>query len=137
MPFVGRERVGLVEDLVSRFGEVSANGSSMFVSLEGPTGWGKTRIVQEVYSRLAMGQKYWPGSLLPADSDDPLQNRKWLYPKAVEPPEGVDLPWMWWGIPCARTDTGRPRQVITDEVTQLVAHHTTLITRSATKDLAK
>ena len=137
MAFVGEERAKLVDDLAGWFAEVSGSGRSMFVSIEGPTGWGKTRILQEVYARLADGQSYWPSTLLPSESEDPLQNRKWLYPKAVEPPEGVELPWMWWGIPCARTDTGRPRQVITDEVTQLVAHHKTLIRRSETKDLAK
>lgn len=137
MAFVGAERTALVEDLVSRFEAVSGSGNSMFVTLEGPTGWGKTRIIQEVYARLAESQSYWPPTLLPTDSEDPLQNRKWLYPKIVEPPQGAELPWMWWGVPCSRTDTGRPRQVITDEVTQLVAHHETLIRRSETKDLAK
>ncbi|MEI7931228.1 MAG: tetratricopeptide repeat protein, partial [Actinomycetes bacterium] len=49
----------------------------------------------------------------------------------------AEMPWMWWGIECKLKGTGRPQQVLSDELTQLVAHHRALITRSETKDLTK
>ena len=87
-PFVGDDRVALVEWIEDLFGR----GSSYWVSLEAPSGWGKTRLIHEFYKLLVAQHqadgRYWPPSIrmLRAMTSDswPTVPRcaKWIYPRS-------------------------------------------------------
>ena len=66
--FVGRGRELLVTGLLATFDQVKKNSTPAWVSLEAPTGWGKTRIATEFFSQLAALRQpapgYWPLSIL-------------------------------------------------------------------------
>ena len=53
LPFMGFERVAFVDSLLAHYDAVAAGEGSRWVSIEAPLGWGKTRLVQELYGRLA------------------------------------------------------------------------------------
>ena len=85
-PFCGLSRRLLVDGLVSVFGQVLSAGGPCLVSLEAPSGWGKTRVGREFYARLAAGQsepRYWPAAI-----EDPDQARKAVRPARFERPGG-------------------------------------------------
>jgi tetratricopeptide (TPR) repeat protein len=119
-----------VERVLADFDQVSESGTPRWWSLEGHPGWGKTRIVQEFYRRLAAerqpGERYWPLSLIP---DDPVAEgagvstvmRKRVYPEQVLRPHEVVPQWFWWGVSCA-TRSGTPVQALADDLTQFEAH---------------
>lgn len=75
--FVGADRQAIVDDLLADFEAVKAGEGSRVMALVAPSGWGKTRIVQEFYSALAARQEdpgYWPARIVdePAvDSEHP------------------------------------------------------------------
>jgi hypothetical protein len=82
------------------------------VVLHGPTGRGKTRLVQQFYARIAEEQTepYWPPEIGPS-----------LMPSGT-PPEHVALPWLWLTVLClhakARNDAGaslRPLELLRDQ----------------------
>jgi hypothetical protein len=115
LPFVGEGRYGLVDRLVAVFGEVSQQGSPRLVTLEAVSGWGKSRVVQEFYRRLAATQpkpRFWPPSILEATplgrAEDlgPQERRKRVYPKEFTTPEGSVPHWLWWGISATARKTG-------------------------------
>jgi hypothetical protein len=126
-PFVGDQRRQLVDSLLADFDEVSESGTPRWLSLEGHLGWGKTRIVQEFYRRLAAERQpaggYWPLSLIP---DVPRARggtvmRKRVYPEQVVRQAGVLPQWFWWGISCGNR-SGTPVQALADDLTQFEAH---------------
>ena len=93
-PFVGEPRHELVERLLADFDHISQSGTPRWWSIEERSGWGKTRIVQELYRRLAAdrqsGAKYWPPSLLPQASvvknaGLSMSMRKRVFPEQVVP----------------------------------------------------
>lgn len=96
-PFVGASRFRLVDGLLAVYDSVVEAGRPVWVSLEAPSGWGKTRVVREFYGRLAARQSkpvYWP-----RDIEDPDR-------KATHPSQFIraarSLPeFLWWGIPCS------------------------------------
>jgi len=129
-PFLGDERRELVDRLLAEFDQLSGSGPPRWWSLEGHSGWGKTRIVQEFYRRLATerqpGAQYWPPSLIPVV---PLAKRvglatsmrKRVYPEqVVREPDAVPT-WFWWGIACA-VRSGTPVQALADDLTQFLQH---------------
>ena len=64
--FVEADRVDSVDALAQAFATVEDGGGSRLVVLSAPTGFGKTKIVQEFYARLAKTQPmptYWPARL--------------------------------------------------------------------------
>jgi tetratricopeptide (TPR) repeat protein len=76
------------------------------VALEGPTGIGKTAIVQALYAQLAMRQSrpaYWPPAL-----DAGLVRRqarvKQNFPARMSPAPGAKMEYFWWGW------TARPQE---------------------------
>jgi hypothetical protein len=129
-PFVGQQRHELVERLLAEFDDVSQSGSPRWWSLEERSGWGKTRIVQELYRRLAAerqpGAKYWPPSLLPqaqvvTNAGPVMSLRKKVIPETLMR-EGEAVPqWFWWGISCA-TRSGTAVQALAGDLTQFVDH---------------
>ena len=129
-PFVGEQRHELVERLLAEFDHVSQSGRPRWWSLEEHSGWGKTRIVQELYRRLAAerqpGAKYWPPSLLPrapvlGNAGPWMSMRRRVYPEQVVPEHEAVPQWFWWGISCA-TRSGTPVQALADDLTQFVEH---------------
>src|SRR4051812_8068106 len=65
--FVGASRRRILDELTEAFTEVRCGASSRGVVLASPAGWGKTRIVQELYARLAADQQapaYWPPAIV-------------------------------------------------------------------------
>ena len=94
--FVGASRVALADGLVALFDDVRDSGGSRWISLEAPSGWGKTRVGREFYARLAGGQsppRYWPEVIA-----DP--NRKAVVPTGDR--QSGSLPdFLWWGVSCS------------------------------------
>ncbi|MDQ3326793.1 MAG: ATP-binding protein, partial [Actinomycetota bacterium] len=54
--FMGAERRAVVDELLRAFDGVAESGEPRWLSLEAAPGWGKTRLVQELYTRLAERQ---------------------------------------------------------------------------------
>jgi tetratricopeptide (TPR) repeat protein len=124
MPFVGAERLVAVDSVASTFAAACAQREPRLISILAPQGWGKTRIVQQFYERLAAQQgnpAYWPPSLVPAPTSD-LEPRKAIHPQQVHLTEGAKLPWMWWGIQCEPRQTGARAQVLAMDIRQLEQH---------------
>ena len=61
--FVGEARIQAVQSIVEGF-EAVKQGGSRIITVEAPMGFGKTRVVQEVYTKLAHEHqnhpRYWP-----------------------------------------------------------------------------
>lgn len=127
--FVGDDRQSALDHLVNAFDEVASTGVPRVISLESSVGLGKTRLVQELFKRLAATRQgpvaYWPSALdwIGHRADDVLQTRK-----QVEPtpgwviPGGVEIPWLWWAIPCHLTNAGSPMRALKDASDQLRVH---------------
>ena len=103
--FVGEQRRELVDELVAAFEDVSETGVPRWFSLEAPSGWGKSRIAQEFYSRLATDiqddGRFWPSSILGGvDLTTVEQRRKRVYPETIVPEKGSTPAWFWWGFGC-------------------------------------
>ena len=124
--FVGEERHQAVERLVAAFDRVAGGGGPELVCLVAPIGWGKTRIVQELYTRLAAERQsdpaYWPPSIVEAtDVTEPTKLRKRVHPGRFEVPGGAVPSWMWWALSCQRKADGQPVQAIEESKEQLFA----------------
>ena len=118
-PFCGESRRLLVDGLVSVFDQVLSGGGPCLVSLEAPSGWGKTRVGREFYARLAAGQsepRYWPAAI-----EDPDQGRKAVRPVRFERPGGSLPEFFWWGIACGARN-GVPTSMLRVDLEQLYAH---------------
>lgn len=132
--FVGAERRALVDGLVEAFDGVVAGGGPQLWSFVAPSGAGKSRIVQELYARLAAerqpekgGHRYWPACIATlGDGRSPLVNRKRTHPHESDGelvvPAGLTIPWMWWGLNCVRSTDGGYGQILFDDDTQLRQH---------------
>ena len=118
-PFCGESRRLLVDGLVSVFDRVLSGGGPCLVSLEAPSGWGKTRVGREFYARLAAGQsepRYWPAAI-----EDPDQGRKAVRPARFERPGGSLPEFFWWGIACGSRNSV-PTSMLRLDLEQLNAH---------------
>ena len=118
-PFVGASRQLLVKGLVGLFDEVRASGESRWVSLEAPSGWGKTRVGKEFYAQLAKTQSppsYWPERI----DDTTHKERKGVSP--VGDREAGSLPeFLWWGLSCSSYE-GAPAPALRNGVDWLKDH---------------
>ena len=129
-PFCGESRRLLVDGLVSVFDQVCSDGGPCLVSLEAPSGWGKTRVAREFYARLAAGQsepRYWPAAI-----EDPDQGRKAVRPARFERPGGSLPEFFWWGIACGARN-GVPTSMLRVDLEQLYGHAESL--EDACRDL--
>ena len=143
-PLVGADRRAIIDSLVANFDAVASGDGPRAVSLEASLGLSKTRIAQELFARLAttrQGAKpYWPPLLDWRDtqSDDVLQARK-----QVEPTPGwvisggVEIPWLWWGIPCQLNHAGYPMRAMKDASDQLRVHLDPLLLKLQHADRSK
>ena len=136
--FVGHDRVALVDELVAAFDEVAADGGVRMHVLSGPSGVGKTRVVQEVYARLAETQpepRYWPTQL--TDQSDWKLSRKLIYPTEVEVPPDAQIPWLWWGLSCQRRQSGVLHQALFEDLAQVLAHSPSIDSRQSSGSSAQ
>jgi hypothetical protein len=127
---VGRERQGIVASLLDQFDACVATSSPHLVCLAAEAGWGKTRIIQGFYGRLQQERQpepaYWP-ELFQSEHEDPMQERKLIYPAAVTSPAGVKLPWLWLGLRCEEDSGGRRMRALANDRAQLSRHLAALI----------
>jgi tetratricopeptide (TPR) repeat protein len=119
----------VLDALTDAYEEVQSQPVSRVVVLASQPGWGKTRLVQELYARLAARQTqpaYWPPAIVDADQSATLsalsRARKAIYPTLVDVPEGARIDWMWWGILCHQRGDGHLAQAMFDDAAQLYAH---------------
>ena len=121
--FVGESRVGLVDGLVDLYEDVREQRRSCWVSLEAPSGWGKTRVGRELYARLAATQvvpAYWPAVIEASD-------RKVVEPREWTRPAGALPEFLWWGISCStRRGEGLASAALAGDVGRLSEHGTYL-----------
>ncbi len=121
--FVGAGRRAIVDGLIAAFDQVRTTERPLWVSIEAPSGWGKTRIAREFYARLASERQsdppYWPGSILDGASDVQFR-RKRVHP-TVTHVSGSLPDFMWWGISCSLRD-GVASAVLTEDMGQFRAH---------------
>jgi tetratricopeptide (TPR) repeat protein len=97
----------LVEVLLSGYETVIRENRPAWFSLEANLGWGKTRVVQEFYARLAGQQSsppYWPPSIVGEEEVGITARRKFVHPPREKAARGAQLEWFWWGISCAFRD---------------------------------
>jgi len=131
-PLVGVSRIRLVDGLLALVDQVQELGEARWVSLEAPSGWGKTRVAQELYARLAARQTeletghYWPATILEA-IDAPLEDtvgfrRKRVFPERIDRAAGSLPAFFWWGIACDMRSCGTASQNLLEDLLQLDAH---------------
>lgn len=125
--FVGEGRRLLVDGLLATYDEVNRTGTAQWLSLEAPSGLGKTRVVREFYSRLAAERQvapaYWPPTILgsrPDRPDDVSSRRKQVYPKVEHVPGSLPS-FFWWGI-AASLRNGVASDALAEDLGQLKAH---------------
>jgi len=114
---VGIDRVRAVQDLTEAWQAAIARRDMRLVVVEGPTGIGKTAVVQALYEQWAVLQlrpAYWPATLhaaepqgiwrpVPTITDgDAAVSRQGrgarIYPEKMAPAPGTRLEWFWWGL---------------------------------------
>lgn len=127
-PFVGQLRRLALERLIADFAVVSSSRTPRLVFLEAPLGWGKTRIVQELYAHLAAQQvqAYWPPSLVDDTPihhvEEVLKRRKRLAPATFTVPRHVVPDWVWLGISIDASVIGTPETAYASLLSQLQEH---------------
>nr|WP_281496659.1 tetratricopeptide repeat protein [Ornithinimicrobium sp. F0845] len=118
----------LVEGLVAAFDQVNASSQPLWVALEAPSGWGKTRVAREFYAQLAARRQhtppYWPPTILGSRPDlavdDVSARRKRVYPHVRHVPNSLPA-YLWWGI-AASVRNGIPTFALAEDIGQLEAH---------------
>jgi len=119
LPFVGEERIGIVEDLLGDWAMCRDERVSRLVLLEGHPGVGKTRVVQEFYERLCAAQaepSYWP-ELGDPEEDSLLQDRGRIRPLQFTCPPGAKPTYAWVAVTCRLDElTGQPTRALVDAV---------------------
>ena len=100
--------------------------------LTAPSGWGKTRVVQELYAALAARQPgptaYWPARIVDADTAPMADARKRISPEvAAAGQDRAAIPWLWWGTQAFRMGDGSPGRALEQGADQLYAHGEALI----------
>nr|WP_237727998.1 AAA family ATPase [Cellulomonas sp. APG4] len=135
---MGGPRRAVVDELVRVVEEASAGSGPRWVSLEAPSGWGKTRLVQETYRALAeRGQsagRYWPLTLTHEDDDgsatrETLVRRKQVRPRRVEREAGSLPAYFWWGL-TATDRNGAPSVALAQDLVQFEGHLPFLMARA-------
>lgn len=123
---VGAAREELVASIMGRFHSVVAGRAPHLVYLEASSGWGKTRVVREVYRALARYQAdpgYWPSELLHrevANPEEAVAARK-IITAAFDHTPGSLPEHLWWGITCG-VEMGLPISRLGASLLQLQAH---------------
>lgn len=90
--FIGRESE--IERLIAVWNQLRDGSGPKVVTLVADSGYGKTRIIHEFYSRISGGQSYWPEHLQ-ATLDSIDINPRFGFDNFR--PKG-EIPWLWWGM---------------------------------------
>lgn len=127
-PFVGESRRKVVEGLAGLLTRAQLDERPVWVSIEAPSGWGKTRVAHAFYEHLAAHQsrRYWPPTILEATDAsffDVASRRKRVFPEPARfDREPNALPeFFWWGIACDLR-SGAPSQILIQDLAQIEAH---------------
>ncbi|MDG6078950.1 tetratricopeptide repeat protein [Erythrobacter litoralis] len=136
-PFVGESRRLVVDGLLEILEEVQYHERAAWVSIEAPSGWGKTRVAHAFYERLAARQEteYWPSTILEATDAsflDVASRRKRVFPEphAIDRVSGSLPEFFWWGIACDLRN-GVPAEALHQDLGQIEAHSLYLEAASA------
>jgi len=140
-PFLGESRIRLVDGLLAVLAETETRRETRWVSLEAPSGWGKTRVAQALYARLAAHPgagatpgaddpgpgRYWPATILEATDATPgdvSSRRKRVFPDPArfERAPGALPGFFWWGIACEQRSSGTASQSLLEDLQQIEAH---------------
>lgn len=122
--FVGEGRRGILAGLLALFDQARSDPRPVWVSLEAPTGWGKTRIAREFYAALAQTRQteppYWPVTM--ATDRSRVSERR----KTINPPDFDHVPlsrpdYLWWGIACGMRN-GTPTESLLQDIAVLRKH---------------
>jgi hypothetical protein len=113
------EHVDRLEEAFRAMATADAPATSL-ISLESRSGYGKTRVVQEFYRRIAREQSYWPESLVD-ESGGAQQARKRISFRELDKPEGAPLTFMWLGVDCEVKDGARESRLAT--ISQTLRNH--------------
>jgi AAA ATPase domain len=129
---VGRSRAELVGRIETSLAKVCSSSSPRMWLLTAPQGWGKTRLVQELYAHLASHQPgppaYWPPVIVDADTAPVAEARKRISPDvAAADRQAAPIPWLWWGTQAFRLGDGSPGRALEQSADQLYAHGEALI----------
>jgi tetratricopeptide (TPR) repeat protein len=126
--FFDTDRNAIVDDLVARFREVERGKGSQLATLVAPPGWGKTRIVHELYARLASEQpapRYWPDSIQAETEFDMrgiFNSRNCVYPRHLTRiVDRAKMTYMWLGLSCDLRH-GIPTDALKDAASQINDH---------------
>lgn len=127
-PFVGESRHKVVEGLAALLARAQLDDRPVWVSIEAPSGWGKTRVAHALYEHLARHQarRYWPPTILDATDAsffDVASRRKRVFPEPArfDRQAGALPEFFWWGIACDMR-SGAPSQVLVQDLAQIEAH---------------
>ena len=129
LEFVDDARRELVDLLERAYLRVAGTAVPEWISIEAPSGWGKSRLVHELYRRLAATHQddgaFWPSSLAGAmaagaEGGDPGVDavRKRTFPEQLSPATGATPAWPWWGIGCDHR-YGTPLQALANDIGQI------------------
>jgi tetratricopeptide (TPR) repeat protein len=129
-PFVGADRALVVDGLVKVFERVRKTRESHWVSIEAPSGWGKTRLVQEFYAELVKHCQndpdvppYWPSQIsesIGSTAKDLEIRRKQLFPEVRHVPGSLPT-FAWWGVGCSLRN-GIPSVALAEDMAQFEGH---------------
>jgi hypothetical protein len=128
--FVGEARIKAIQTIVDGF-DVVKEGGSRIITVEGPMGFGKTRVVQEVYARLASeyqnNPKYWPQYLTGNNTSSNelgrrLETRGLVSPCASNTTTDAVMRWIWWGLSCRQGESGAQLSAMSSAQNQLLQH---------------
>lgn len=127
--FIGQDRGALVSRLSSEFRSIAERGGVQVHVISGPTGIGKTRVVQEVFSAISSSQAdgYWPGAI--TDHSDWKHSRKRINPPNFAASDDASPSWIWWGISCGRRADGSFESALIEDASHW-EEHTARISRS-------
>lgn len=128
--FVGEARIKAVQEVVESF-KAMREGGSRIITVEGPMGFGKTRVVQEVYTKLANeyqnNPKYWPlyltgNNAFSSELGRRLETRGLIAPCAGSAASDAVMEWIWWGLSCRQGETGTQLSAMSSAQNQLLQH---------------
>ncbi|MFK7996924.1 MAG: tetratricopeptide repeat protein [Granulosicoccus sp.] len=127
---VGNSPKRLIDTLVKTYELCVTESRPIWVSLEGHSGCGKSRMIHELYRSLAKTQKtpYWPDTIYSGSEVEQVEDlRKVVCPHFDTTTAETFPDYMWWGIRCGTT--GRtPSETLSNDLRQFQLHELPLET---------
>ena len=105
LSFIGEGRYRVVASLFKLYKRIQISNKPIFVTIEAPSGWGKTRIVKELYKRIASTQTsvYWPSEINSHKSQESVtieDKRKQIIPSTINRAKNSVPDFLWFAIDC-------------------------------------